>query len=147
MASGMQNDSKSRWSSGLGGQTATLTLVMLIGLLPVTAFAWWMHGTTACGEVLKIAGACYIATLIAIVGEHWFALRRFLMVGMLWAMAFRTGVPLVLALILLIQGGPLTKLWMIGYLGFFYIIALAAHVVLTYNRAADEMRQKSESDN
>jgi hypothetical protein len=51
---------------------------------------------------------------------------------MLWAIAFRTGLPLAAVLVLLIHGVPLPKPWIICYLGVFYVICLSIHSALTY---------------
>jgi hypothetical protein len=128
----MKAASKSRLSNTMGGQVVVLTMVMLPCYVLVLLVAWRLQGEDVLGMVTKLAGVCYGATILAIAGEHWFAVRHSALLGLGWAMAFRTGVPLAAALILLFQGGPLAKAWFFCYLGLFYAVALTVHSVLSY---------------
>jgi hypothetical protein len=119
------------------GQAVVLTVVLAPVCIAALMLAWRMHGRGAAGAVAVLAAACYFATIFAMVGEHWFAVQRLPLVGMLWAIAFRTGFPLAAVLVLLIHGVPLPKLWIICYLGIFYVICLSTHCGLTYCSVTD----------
>jgi hypothetical protein len=115
-----------------GGQAIVLTLAMAPCVLLALMLAWLLQGREVLGMVAITAGICYAATLVAMTGEHWFAVRHFALLGIFWAMAFRTGIPLVAAVLLMIRGGPLAKPWIICYLGAFYLVALTVHLALSY---------------
>jgi hypothetical protein len=133
----------------IGGQVGILTLIMLTASAVVMVLAWWLQGLEILRLVAIAAGVCYIAAIIALVGERWFAAHQLTLMGLGWAMAFRTGVPLAAALALLARGGPLVTPWIICYLGVFYLIALTVHVVLSYRSLyeAQPLTKRDDSKN
>ena len=77
------------------GQMIVLTVVMLSLYAVAAMFAWWLQGPEMLGIVAVLAGVCYVAATIALLGESFFAERQQAVLGMYWAMMIRTGVPLI----------------------------------------------------
>jgi hypothetical protein len=119
----------------LAGQIMTLAVV-LAALYSIAALDIWLrHPVEMYGIAGLFVGLCFIAALLSLLGESYFAQRRLAAVGMYWAMMIRTGVPLLAVMLMKIRGGPFVEPSAICYLIAFYFGALIVQVVLAYNSA------------
>ncbi|MCC6123848.1 MAG: hypothetical protein IT426_02715 [Pirellulales bacterium] len=120
-------------------QIGVLTAAMLSIFAAAIPFGWWLRGPEMLGIAGVLAGLCYAAAVMALLGESYFSARRLTLWGMCWSMSIRTGVPLLAVMMMKVGGGPFAETPAICYLLVFYFGALAIQVALSYC-AADDRR-------
>jgi hypothetical protein len=116
----------------LAGQMIVLTAVMLLLYAVVASLAVWLQRTGTLGIAAAMAAVCYGAAALALLGDGYFAARRLPAVGLYWAMAIRTGVPLIALMLMKLAGGPFAEFAAVCYLITFYFGALVVQVALSY---------------
>jgi hypothetical protein len=131
---GIKNRLANLRSLGLGGRLAVLTLLMLLLYLAAAPVAW----TTSGGAGLLAAGTagatCLIGAVAALSLSNCFRGPWRALHGVLLSMAARTGLPLLLALALVLERGALFRAGGVYYLLVFYFAALAVETPLSLPR-------------
>jgi hypothetical protein len=102
------------------------------------------QGLKMLGIAAAIAGVCYTAAALAMLGEKAFSGKHHATLGLYWAMMIRTGVPLIAALFIKLLGGSLVELPVIGCLLLFYFGALIVQVLLSYLETQESTMAKAQ---
>jgi hypothetical protein len=137
-----------RWGSTLPSRNlptrlAVLTVVML-GAYGCVLFVAVGNGSVAAASLA--AGVCLASAVAALLMSCAFRHPSRTAAGILLPMAARTGLPLLLALIVRIRSPGLVEAGLVHYLIGFYLLALATEIPMSLPRV-ERSPQRSEEGN
>lgn len=108
----------------LTSQIALALAVVAMGAA-VGAIAWWVAGSSGVAAAGLAGVTCWLGAAGALETATLLARRGHGLAGLLAGMAIRMGVPLAMALILFVRGGPLVEGGLLYYFLAFYPLTLA----------------------
>jgi len=111
-----------------------LLLALLLAWLVVAPLSFWLHGGLGLATAALGALVCRAAAAAALAIGELAGLSAGSIVGLLSAMALRTGVPLLFAIMMQFHGGVLKGAVLVYYVVLFYLAALAVEVPLSLPR-------------
>ena len=106
-----------------------LTVVAMGGV--VGGIAWQVAGLWGLAAAGVAAAACWLGAAVALGAATLLARRGHGLTGLLAGMGLRMGVPLALALVLFLRGGPLVQGGLLYYFLAFYPLTLAVETALS----------------
>ena len=104
---------------------------MLLLLAATAPLACWHSGVMGLLAAGSAAAVCLIGAIGALIASDHFRGPTRALHGLAWSMAARTGLPLLLALVVRIQGDALFKAGALYYVVMFYFAALAVEMPLS----------------
>ena len=113
----------------LTSQIALALAVVAMGAA-VGAIAWWVAGSSGVAAAGLAGATCWLGAAGALETATLLARRGHGLAGLLAGMAIRMGVPLAMALILFVRGGPLVEGGLLYYFLAFYPLTLAVETAL-----------------
>lgn len=124
---------------------ACLIGVVLFALIPAAWYAHGQHGQSGMFAVALAAVVCGGSGLIALILSSVFAgAPNGAVVGLLFGMLFRMGVPLVAGTILAGRGGPLAEAGVFGWIVVFYLITLLTETLLSLQLMKQHQPRKAD---
>lgn len=120
---------------GLAVRLAVLSGVMLLLFLGVLPVALGGQGAVGFVAIAIAGGVCWASAAGAMLVSRCLQSLGATVAGILLPMALRTGVPLLLALVIRLRGPGLVSAGLVYYLLAFYLVALAVEVPLSLPRA------------
>ena len=120
-------------------------MLTAVAVLALPGFGWFgarAHGGAGWAAAAVAAGTCWVGALLALVLTGLWR-RTQPLGGALGGIAFRTGLPLVVGLILQRQGGPLAEAGVLGMILLFYFLMLIVETLLAV-RLIDAAKTKNE---
>jgi len=118
-------------NQGVAVKAAILASAVLLVLVPVMPVAFHLGGVAALSAGGLASGLCLIGATIALVLNHLLRGQRLALPALCTAMMARMGIPLVLASVIHLQGGPLAEAGLLYYLLVFYPVTLAVETALS----------------
>ncbi len=113
---------------------AVLLLALWIAWLVVAPVSFWLHGSLGLAAAALAAVVCLAAAAAALAIGELSGLSAGSIVGLLSAMAMRTGVPLMFVMLIQLHGGVLKGTGLVYYVVLFYLLALGVEVPLSFPR-------------
>jgi len=120
-----------RQPPSLAGACIRLALIMAAAY-PIVAFIAWQITTVPVWQTAALAaGVCYLSASLALVLFHFFRLAGNAVAGTLGATLVRVGIPMVVGIAAMSNGGKLRDEGFFGLIVVFYLIGLTADTVLS----------------
>lgn len=120
----------------LTARQALLAAVMLAFYVLVSPAAVWLYGPLGLAAAGLAAGVCWLGAALALVIAEILRGPAFAFQAMLFALVFRTGIPLGFAVVVQSGGGLLTWAGLVYFLLLFYLVALGVEVILSLPETA-----------
>ncbi len=115
----------------LATRAAMVGLALMPILVIAAPIAHWLRGWTGVAAALMAAGVCLLGATAALVASHVFRSPQQVLQGVLLGMAARMGLPLALAVIVLLVGGRLADAGFLFYLLVFYPVTLGVETAMS----------------
>jgi len=110
-----------------------ISVVLLYGL--AAPLAYWLGGAASLLAATGAGAVCLLASALALALSTLLRRPALAFYGLLAAMAVRTGIPLLCALVIRLHGTPLAENGFIYYLVVFYLVTLGIETSLSLPRA------------
>ncbi len=110
---------------------AVVTALMLFLYAAIAPVAWWHDGVMGLLASGGAAAVCLIGAVGALIASDHFRGPACALHGLACSMAARTGLPLLLVLVLGLQQGSLVKAGAVYYVLVFYLVAMAVEIPLS----------------
>jgi hypothetical protein len=114
-----------------GGILALAAAVLAAAILPTAA---WLDGRAGVAAAAAAGAICAIGASLALAISHLLRGPALVLPGLLLAMTARSGLPLLLAIVIQFRGGPLAEAGFLYYLLVFYFVILSVETVLSLPR-------------
>jgi hypothetical protein len=121
-------------SGSLFLRETVLLSALLVSWLVVAPISFWLCGLLGVAAATVAAAVCLAAAAAALAVGELFGPGVGAVVGLLLAMAMRTGVPLLFVILSQLHGGVLKPAGLIYDVVLFYFLALAVEVPLSIAR-------------
>jgi len=121
----------SRWSLAVRELVLAGAMILAWGVLAPVAYHLGGWGSVAMAALA--AGVCLIGTALALAASHLLLSRGpvYGLVGFLVSITLRTGLPIVLLMVVHLQDGLQNRVSIVYYLLFFYLFALTIETFLS----------------
>ncbi len=121
---------KRQTASSLVGQCCVLALVVIFAFPWLAFLGFRQHSWDGVAAVAVAGSICFLAGCLALVVTWRLRSRESALNGLLLSMICRTGIPLLVAAVLSMQGGWLAEAGVFGKIMLYYLIVLFAETYL-----------------
>ena len=115
----------------LTAKTAILSAAVILAFLAAGPVAFYRGGARALAAAGLAATLCLAGAAVGLLAAYQVPERRLGLPNLWTAMAARMGIPLGIALVIHLQGGPLAEAGLLWYLLVFYPVTLAVGIALS----------------